>query len=169
MTRLRDLGISIGRLPTGAVQRHHRRRRSPGRSRHRHRRLTDHGEDRRDHDPAPQQRDLDQLRLLWLAFVQRQRRDDRNPVDRRVRDARLAGRPSPTRIRWAWSATPWFATGSKPGSSIGFHLPVVAETYDGWLSDIDSFPADRVRCPSRDRQCRRRARWPKETSAAGPG
>src|SRR5215468_3230014 len=28
----------------------------------------------------------------------------------------------------------------RDGASQAFHLPVVAETYDGWLSDIQSFP-----------------------------
>jgi D-aminopeptidase len=31
----------------------------------------------------------------------------------------------------------------RDGASQAFHLPVVAETYDGWLSDIESFPLTR--------------------------
>jgi len=34
------------------------------------------------------------------------------------------------------------------GHSHRFHLPVVAETFDGWLNDIDAFPVD-----SRPRPC----------------
>ena len=57
----------------------------------------------------------------------------------------------------------------RDGASQAFHLPVVAETYDGWLSDIQAFTRDagarlcRVRqrgrrLRDRRRQCRRRHR-----------
>ena len=57
----------------------------------------------------------------------------------------------------------------RDGAAQAFHLPVVAETYDGWLSDTESFPVTAgacVRgagsaaggCADRRRQCRRRHR-----------
>ena len=51
--------------------------------------------------------------------------------------------------------------------SQAFHLPVVAETYDGWLSDIQAFTSRRS-TPLRRSTARSAAPSPKAMSAAAP-
>ena len=67
-----------------------------------------------------------------------------------VRDAicRLRGRSKVA--RWPWL------------------LPVVAETYDGWLSDADELPAHAGSMRSLRWMAQRAARWPRAMSAAAP-
>ena len=58
---------------------------------------------------------------------------------------------------------------SKPGLVDGFHLPVVAETYDGWLSDIDSFALTEADVRAAIAAMPPAATLPRATSAAAPG
>ena len=144
MTRLRDLGLSIGQLPPGPAQRDHRRRRRARRhdDAHRRRRAArgragPHPHRRHRRRAAPGHRRAPRVRRD--PHAERQRRDDGPGVDPRVgppHDARSASR---TRTASAWSATP----SSRPRSrardarSSFWALPVAAETYDGALNDIN--------------------------------
>ena len=86
-----------------------------------------------------------------IAHAERQRRDDRPGVDPRVGDADHADRASPTPTRWAPSTTRWSARasgGARRADAAGrrWSLPVVAETWDGYLNDIDGQHSPRTTC-----------------------
>jgi hypothetical protein len=75
-TRLRDLGIVVGELPTWPVQCHHRCARRLGWPHHADLRPAAHRPHRRHGDPATLRRNLPGSVLRRLSLLQRQRRDD---------------------------------------------------------------------------------------------
>ncbi len=56
----------------------------------------------------------------------------------------------------------------RDGASQAFHLPVVAETYDGWLNDIQSFPVTQELAFAALDSAAAAGRSPKAMSAAAP-
>ena len=83
---------------------------------------------------------LDRCGVRRHPFVQRQRRDDRLGMDRRTGPARLADLHHQHVFRRHRCATPICALAVRDSVPQPWLLPVVAETYDGWLSDAPSFP-----------------------------
>ena len=145
--RTRDLGHRHRARPARAPQRHHGRRRRPRRPRHDHRRRRaagrrpgpgpDRGHGRRPARPGR----LARAGLRRLPPAQRQRRADRPRVGPRIGDADDARSRSPTRTASASSATRWSPASVEHARSAGapWSLPVVGETYDGLLNDINGF------------------------------
>ena len=78
--------------------------------------------------------------LRRLVHAERQRRDDRHDVGPGERPARRARSRSPTRTAWASCATRSSSGRSAQKNALQpWWLPVVAETYDGGLNDINGF------------------------------
>ena len=145
--RTRDLGIAIGRGRPGPAQRHHGRRRRAGRARDARSRATGRsssgggrsGPASRSSCPREPGR-LARAGLRRLPPAQRQRRADRPRVGPRVGDADDADRDHQhaQRRRRARRARRGLGRGAgRPGAS--WSLPVVGETYDGLLNDINGF------------------------------
>ena len=111
-------------------------------------------------------RDLTDAVFAGTTFVQRQRRNDRAALDRRAG----AGRGADLHHQHLFGrrgADAVCALAVREGAPQAFHLPVVAETYDGWLSDCASFPVTAEHAfTALDRQ--RPDRLQKAMSAAGP-
>ena len=108
-------------------------------------------------------------RVRRLVHAQRQRRDDGHHVAAGERHPRRARSRSPTRTASASCATrSCSGRSSRPGLQ-PWGLPVVAETYDGGLNDINGFHVKAEHALRGARRRARRARWPRATSAAAPG
>ena len=104
-----------------------------------------------------------------IAPTQRQRRAHRAGMDPRVRRAhhRRSGSPTPTAS--AWFAMRWCPRRCRPaGTGMYWSLPVVGETYDGVLSDINGHHVRAEHVRSRAGRRPAAGRSPRATSAAGP-
>ena len=144
--RGRELGIEVGTRPPGPenaitdvagvrVGSHdaHRGRRPAGGRR-------GPGAHRRHGDRAARRQRLGGAAVRRLPPAQRQRRDDRPRVDPRVGHADVARSRSPTRTASASCATRWSPSTRASAASRGqdfWALPVVGETWDGVLNDIN--------------------------------
>ena len=146
--RARDLGIVIGRGRPGPAQRHHGRRRASASATRRSSRAT--GRSSSAQGPVrtgvtvvvPHGADaLERAGLRRLPPAQRQRRDDRPRVGPRIGHADDAGRDHQHAQRRASSATRSSPTPSTRPTrrTRSWSLPVVGETYDGLLNDINGF------------------------------
>ena len=117
----------------------------------------------------PRGKDVDRPGLRRLVLAQRQRRDDRHDLDRGVglprrpghahqhaqRRHRARRRRQVVRRAQGKTQQPWV-------------LPVVAETYDGYLNDINGFHVKEKHVFDALDGGRGRGRWPRATSAAAP-
>ena len=129
-----------------SAQRHHRRRRaSASATRRSSRRRTPGrrdraGPDRRHRRRAPRRRPVDRTGLRRLPSPERQRRADRARVDPRIRAARRRHRPDQHAQRRRRPRRSHRPGGGRRRTALPFwSLPVVGETWDGSLNDVNGF------------------------------
>ncbi len=129
------------------------------------------GPDRR-HGGHPAGQRLGGAAVRRLSPAQRQRRADRAGVGARVRDADQPDRPDQHAQRRGGARRadrPRARRERGPDAGYYWSLPVVGETWDGMLNDINGFHVKPEHVHDGDRRRRRRARCPRAASAAAPG
>ena len=140
--RLRDLGITIGQLPPGPLQRHHRCAGRARRPRHRHPRRAARGAHRRDRRSGRGGDDIwERRRVRRLPLVQRQRRDDRHDLARGAGPARprRSASPTPTAVGVVRDALVRLRRASTR-RRMAWHLPVRPRPMTAGCSDTERFP-----------------------------